>query len=87
MLLVGLQAGLLIQTLVKPPEAPMTTPAQTVAPPAPTEKFCSVPLGIMDQEQHYLSALQTAATYNLAGGLLTLSDGAGNQVAVFVPAR
>lgn len=59
----------------------------TIAPVAPTEKFCSAPLGIMDQEQQYLSALQTAATYKLAGGLLTLSDGAGNPVAVFVPTR
>ncbi len=54
---------------------------------APAEKFCSEPLGIMDQEQQYLSALQTAASYTLAGGLLTLFDGAGNQVAVFVPVR
>ena len=59
----------------------------TVAPLAPAEKFCSEPLGIMDQEQQYLSALQTAASYTLAGGLLTLFDGAGNQVAVFVPVR
>lgn len=59
----------------------------TIAAPAPTERFCSVPIGIMDQEQQYLSALPTAATYKLAGGLLTLSDGAGNPVAVFVPTR
>jgi heat shock protein HslJ len=59
----------------------------TVSPLAPAEKFCSEPLGIMDQEQQYLSALQTAASYTLAGGLLTLFDGADNQIAVFVPVQ
>jgi ABC-type amino acid transport substrate-binding protein/heat shock protein HslJ len=58
-----------------------------VVPIAPPEKYCSAPLGIMDQEQQYLSTLQTAAAYSLKGGLLTLSDGAGNPVAVYVPAQ
>ncbi len=41
----------------------------------------------MDQEQQYLSSLQTTAAYSLKAGMLTLFDGAGNQVAVFVPAQ
>jgi ABC-type amino acid transport substrate-binding protein len=59
----------------------------TIAPIAPPEKYCSAPLGIMDQEQQYLSSLHTAAAYSLKGGMLTLSDGAGNPVAVYVPAQ
>ena len=59
----------------------------TIDPIAGTEKFCGEPIGIMDQEVQYLSAVQTAATYTLEGGLLTLLDGAGNQVAVFVAAQ
>jgi len=58
-----------------------------VAPIAPAEKYCSTPLGIMDQEQQYLSSLQTASVYSLKAGMLTLSDGAGNPVAVYVPAH
>ena len=58
----------------------------TIAPIAGAHEFCSEPIGIMDQEVQYLSVLQTAATYILDGGLLTLLDGAGNQVAVFVAA-
>jgi polar amino acid transport system substrate-binding protein len=58
-----------------------------VAPIAPPERYCSAPLGIMDQEQQYLSSLQTAAVYSLKAGMLTLSDGAGNPVAVYVPAQ
>jgi polar amino acid transport system substrate-binding protein len=58
-----------------------------IAPIAPPEKYCSTPLGVMDQEQQYLSTLQTAAAYSLKAGLLTLSDGAGNPVAVYVPAQ
>jgi heat shock protein HslJ len=61
--------------------------ALAIAPLAATEKFCAEPIGIMDQEQHYLSALQTAAAFTLEGGMLTLLDGAGNPVAVFVPAQ
>jgi heat shock protein HslJ len=59
----------------------------TIAPLAGAQEFCSKPIGIMDQEVQYLSVLQTAATYILDGGLLTLLDGAGNQIAVFVAAQ
>jgi len=36
-----------------------------IAPSGGTEKFCSEPIGIMDQEAQYASALQTAASYTL----------------------
>ncbi|MFN8469981.1 MAG: transporter substrate-binding domain-containing protein [Caldilineaceae bacterium] len=58
-----------------------------IAPIAPPEEYCSTPIGVMDQEQQYLSTLQTAAAYSLKAGMLSLSDGAGNEVAVFVPTK
>ena len=50
----------------------------TIGPLASTMMACSDPAGIMDQEQQYLAALQTAATYQIEGNVLELrtSDGA-----------
>jgi heat shock protein HslJ len=49
-----------------------------IGPLASTMMACSDPAGIMDQEQQYLAALQTAATYQIEGNVLELrtSDGA-----------
>jgi polar amino acid transport system substrate-binding protein len=58
----------------------------TVGSLAVTEMFCGEPIGVMDQETQYLSVLQTAATYTEEAGQLTLLDGAGNPVAIFVAA-
>jgi hypothetical protein len=59
----------------------------TLEPVGGTERFCTEPLGVMEQETQYLSALGTAAAYTLEGGLLTLLDGASNPVAVLVAAE
>jgi hypothetical protein len=59
----------------------------TIAPIAGAETFCAEPIGVMEQEVQYLSALQTAAAYTQEGGMLTLLDGAGNPVAVYVGAQ
>lgn len=56
----------------------------SIAPIATTRMFCAQPIGLMDQESQYLSALPAAAQYQLQDGQLTLNDGAGNPVAVFV---
>ncbi len=50
----------------------------TVGPLASTKKFCGEPAGVMDQESQYLTALQTAATYQVEGNVLELrtQDGA-----------
>jgi heat shock protein HslJ len=50
----------------------------SVGPLANTEKFCMDPEGIMEQEQQYLAALQTAATYRVDGDQLEMrtADGA-----------
>lgn len=56
----------------------------TLSPIASTPMFCEEPIGVMDQEAHYLSAIQTAAQLQTEEGLVTLLDGAGRPVAVFV---
>lgn len=56
----------------------------TLGPIATTMKSCTEPIGIMDQEAHYLNSLQTAASFKTEVGQLTLQDGAGNPVAIFV---
>jgi heat shock protein HslJ len=56
----------------------------TLSPIAATQMFCGDPIGVMDQEAHYLSAIQTTAQLQTEGGLVTLLDGAGNPVAVYV---
>jgi heat shock protein HslJ len=49
-----------------------------IGPLASTMMACSDPEGVMDQEQQYLAALETAATYQIEGNVLELrtSDGA-----------
>jgi heat shock protein HslJ len=50
-----------------------------ISQPAATFKSCAEPQGVMEQEQAYLSALPTAASYRLDGGSLQLlgDDGIG----------
>lgn len=45
-----------------------------IGPLASTQKLCSEPAGVMDQEAQYLAALQKAATYQIAGDVLTIRD-------------
>ncbi|NJN55302.1 MAG: META domain-containing protein, partial [Anaerolineae bacterium] len=40
--------------------------------PGSTMRFCEQPAGIMEQESEYLAALQTAATYSIAGNMLQM---------------
>jgi len=51
-----------------------------------TEMACMEPEGIMEQEQAYLSALNTAARYQLDGDRLALYDEAGTEILVFATA-
>jgi len=48
-----------------------------IGPLASTRMFCEKPAGVMDQEQQYLTALQNAATYEIAGSTLTIRDAGG----------
>ena len=47
---------------------------------------CVEPEGIMEQEEQYLTALQTAATYKIDGGRLEMRTAGGSKVADFVAA-
>ena len=58
--------------------------ALEVAPVEVTEMFCAEPIGLMDQEVQYLSLLPQAAAYMLETGQLTLLDGAGNPLAIYI---
>ncbi len=49
-----------------------------------TEMGCMEPEGILAQESAYLTALGTAATYQVAGDRLEVYDDAGAQILVFV---
>ena len=55
----------------------------SIGPAATTRKFCAEPEGTMDQEQQYLAALQTAATYKIELDRLELRTAEGALVADF----
>jgi heat shock protein HslJ len=50
---------------------------------AVTEMFCASPEGIMEQEEAYLSALETVAAYEIQGSFLTLRTAEGAAAATF----
>lgn len=52
---------------------------------ANTEMWCSDPEGVMDQEQAFLAALASAASYRIAGERLELLDGTGRVILIFEP--
>ncbi len=54
-----------------------------IGPLASTMMACSDPAGIMDQEQQYLAALETAATYQIEGNVLELRTADGALAADF----
>lgn len=55
----------------------------SIGPAATTRMFCGDPEGIMDQENAYLAALQTAATYQIKADVLEIFDDEGARVATF----
>jgi heat shock protein HslJ len=52
---------------------------------ANTEMWCMEPEGVMDQEQAFLAALASVASYRLAGERLELLDGTGGVILIFQP--
>ncbi len=56
----------------------------TFGPIISTQKFCAEPAGLMEQEQQYLVALQTAATYKIESNRMELRTAAGALAADFV---
>jgi heat shock protein HslJ len=59
----------------------------SVGPLASTEMFCGSPPGVMEQENGFLSALGSAATYANENEQLIIADDAGNTVVVFAVAE
>jgi heat shock protein HslJ len=57
-----------------------------IGPAITTLRACAEPEGIMAQEEQYLAALQTAATYKINGERLEMRTAAGSKVADFVAA-
>jgi heat shock protein HslJ len=55
----------------------------TIGPSMTTRKMCVEPEGIMEQEQAYLAALETVATYRIEGRQLELRTESGALVASF----
>ncbi|MFC2029222.1 META domain-containing protein [Chloroflexota bacterium] len=49
-----------------------------------TEMGCLEPQGILEQEATYLSALRSAAGYQIEGDRLEILDGAGKEILVYV---
>ncbi len=54
-----------------------------IGPAATTRMMCQTPEGVMEQEAAYLSAIQTAASYQLQGNSLTLKDADGSTLAQY----
>ena len=52
-------------------------------PVATTRKVCSTPLGIMQQENAFLSALDSTVSYNLKRNSLEMLDSKGNTLLFF----
>jgi heat shock protein HslJ len=57
--------------------------AITIGEPVATEKACTTPEGVMEQEQAYLSALTLAASYAVEGDRLSLLTAEGTYVAIY----
>jgi len=55
----------------------------TIGLPGSTKMFCSEPEGVMEQEQAYLAALSTAATYKIMGLTMEMRTSDGAIVASF----
>ena len=55
----------------------------TIGMPGSTRMFCNEPEGIMEQEQAYLDALNTAATYKIMGLTMEMRTSDGAIVATF----
>jgi heat shock protein HslJ len=57
--------------------------AISIGPAATTRMMCAEPEGIMDQEQAYLAAVQSAASYAIEGDQLELRDPEGTRMVTF----
>ena len=58
----------------------------TIGPAGSTMMACQEPEGVMEQEQQYLAALETAATYKITGLAMEMRTSEGSLVATFTRA-
>jgi heat shock protein HslJ len=58
----------------------------TFGPQATTRKLCADPLGVMDQESAYLSALSQVQSFKQSNAKLEMQDSKGKTILVFAPA-
>jgi heat shock protein HslJ len=49
--------------------------------------FCGEPAGLMEQESQFLKALESAATYRISGGTLTLFTADGSTAVTLARAQ
>jgi len=57
----------------------------TIGPATATGQSCTEPEGIMEQENAFLAALESAATYEVKGSQLIVKNASGQQVLTFEP--
>ena len=55
--------------------------------PGATKMFCGEPAGLMEQESQFLKALESAATYRISGGTLTLFTADGSTAVTLARAQ
>lgn len=55
--------------------------------PGATKMFCGEPAGLMEQESQFLKALESAATYRISGGTLTLFAADGSTAVTLARAQ
>lgn len=55
--------------------------------PGATRMFCGEPAGLMEQESQFLKALESAATYRISGGTLTLFTADGSTAVTLARAQ
>lgn len=59
----------------------------TISAPGATKKYCNEPAGVMEQETRYLLALESAASYRISGGTLTLFATDGSTAVMLTRAQ
>jgi heat shock protein HslJ len=65
-------------------DASASSGAISIGPAATTRMMCAEPEGNMEQETRYLTALQSAATYQIEGDQLEMRDAEGTRMVTFV---
>ncbi|KYK35859.1 MAG: META domain-containing protein [Theionarchaea archaeon] len=57
--------------------------AITIGPLSSTRMYCTVPVGIMEQEYDYLTALESATGYEIEGNTMEMTNADGDVILIF----